>query len=61
MCYQCPYDIVIIIKCKLIWSVDKISVVLVTYFHISYSYSKVSLLVGVLVLVLVKLLKLNTN
>ena len=36
-----------------------ISVVLVTYFHISYSYSKVSLLVGVLVLV--KLLKLNKN
>ena len=39
----------------------EISVVLVTYFHISYSYSKVSLLVGVLVLVLVKLLKLNKN
>ena len=36
-----------------------ISVVLVTYFHISYS--KVSLLVGVLVLVSVKLLKLNKN
>ena len=37
------------------------SVVLVTYFHISYSCSKVNLLVGVLVLVLIKLLKLNKN